>query len=168
MILIFGTSKFGKTDRLPGLFHVVTEFAHLYYVPLIPLGSTLVMEGTNDQFGLKIGASGKSVFLGYLRTASFAAGLILGIWTLVIVSKWFGPAANDQSFSWEIPVLMVVAWALFALSYFWNKPSPERALMLARKIGIPMDQIVEHYVNDPRIERLMEKRQQEAVETSKP
>jgi hypothetical protein len=53
MFITYGTLKLGMADRLPGLFHVVTEFAHFDYVPLIPLGSVLVFERTIDQFALK-------------------------------------------------------------------------------------------------------------------
>ena len=31
MVIIWGTTHAGKVDEVPGMFHVVTQFGHLYY-----------------------------------------------------------------------------------------------------------------------------------------
>ena len=40
--LIYGTRTCGRVDRAEGLFHVVTRFGHLWYFPVLPLGSPVL------------------------------------------------------------------------------------------------------------------------------
>ena len=68
MIIIWGSKLFGKTDEVPELFHVATKFGHLWYIPLIPLGSHLVLEESDEGWrGLELPMSGKSVRLATFR-----------------------------------------------------------------------------------------------------
>jgi hypothetical protein len=70
VIIIFGQKMYGKVDRVPGLCYVVTQFAHLNFLPLIPTGGYIIIEGTESggEFrGKPIGLSLKSVFAGYVR-----------------------------------------------------------------------------------------------------
>src|SRR5687767_14985222 len=99
MIIIWGQTLAGKVDRVPGLFYVTTQFFHLYYVPLIPLQSYLVIEGTEngDDFkGVGVPMSFKSVLFGWLRGA-----LIVGILVCAVVAVIAGfeyaakPQGND-------------------------------------------------------------------------
>jgi hypothetical protein len=39
MIIVWGSRLYGKVDAVPGLFHVATRFGHIWYLPLIPMGS---------------------------------------------------------------------------------------------------------------------------------
>ena len=48
MVIIWGTTHAGKVDEVPGMFHVVTQFGHLYYIPLIPTGSYIVLDKHSD------------------------------------------------------------------------------------------------------------------------
>ncbi len=140
MFIYFGTSKYGKTDCLNGLFYVVTDFFHVYHVPLVPMGSYVMIDGTNNTRGAKIGISGKSVLVGYLRCFGVLAAIICT--ALFALPFMEGRAANNKVFSEErilylgIAILSVV---LVVLSYYWTKPSPVRALQLAEKLGIPME-----------------------------
>src|SRR4051794_37245825 len=75
--IITGTHLFGAVDRVPGLGHVATQFAHVNYLPLLPLGTFIVLEGSEqgDAFrGKRVRLSWKSVLVGYYRGwAGFAA-----------------------------------------------------------------------------------------------
>ncbi len=64
MIVVYGTRMGGKIKAC-GTSYVGTLFMHIYYIPLIPLGSRLVL---SDGTALPAPFSGKSVFAGYLRT----------------------------------------------------------------------------------------------------
>jgi hypothetical protein len=68
MIIVYGTRYYGKVRASGGSF-LKTQFAHLYYVPLIPIGTHLVLEELADGSfkGIKTALSWRSVFAAYLR-----------------------------------------------------------------------------------------------------
>ena len=81
MIVIFGEKSYGKVDRVSGVCYVLTVFAHLNFLPLFPLRSFIVLEGTESggEFrGKQIGVSLKSAFAGYVRVWLGAVALIAG------------------------------------------------------------------------------------------
>ena len=70
MIIIFGERTFGKVDRVPGVCYVVTVFAHLNFLPLVPARSYIVVEGTESggEFrGKQIPICLRSMLAGYVR-----------------------------------------------------------------------------------------------------
>src|SRR4051812_41297249 len=130
MIVVWGEKLYGKVDHVPGLFYVSTKFFYLQYLPLIPLGSVLVLDGSekdNAYRGAKIGLSGKSVLFAWLRTA-----LIVGMIVLLFVGI-AGLAEKRQSVEMAavgfggIVGLGLVLWA----SYRFSRPGAERAVRLA-------------------------------------
>jgi hypothetical protein len=69
-VLIFGERLGGKVDRVPGLFYVGTMFFHVDYVPLIPLRSYIIFQGSEQGEGFQgkqIKLSGRSVLAGLIR-----------------------------------------------------------------------------------------------------
>jgi hypothetical protein len=81
MIIIFGEKAYGKVDRVPGVCYVITIFAHLNFIPLVPARSYIVVEGTEEggQFrGKEIPVSLKSTVAGYVRVWCGAAAIIAG------------------------------------------------------------------------------------------
>jgi hypothetical protein len=48
MFMLGGQNFYGKIDRVPGLFFVATQFIHLLYIPVIPMGAHLVIEDADD------------------------------------------------------------------------------------------------------------------------
>src|SRR5262249_36136559 len=83
MIIIFGQRRSGKVDEIPGLCYVHTQFFHVYYVPLIPLMSYIVLAGseTGQGFrGVRTSLSFKSILVSWVRTAAVLAtiGGIIG------------------------------------------------------------------------------------------
>src|SRR5262245_22763382 len=77
MIVFYGTQMYGKVDKVPMLGHVATSFFYLQFVPLIPLGSYLVLEDGQGSIG--VGFSFKSLLVAWLRTA-----LVFGAFGLMI------------------------------------------------------------------------------------
>src|SRR5687767_11543126 len=86
MIIIFGSYNCGKCDEVPRLCHVETHFAHVYYVPLIPLGSVAVFGRNPDssQRRIPIGLSIKSVLIGWLRAACVAGAVACALGAIAI------------------------------------------------------------------------------------
>jgi hypothetical protein len=73
-MIIYGINRlFGRTDRIPGLLFVATTFFHIFFIPLIPTGSYLVMEKDDqgDSFrGISIPFSIKSWLYGWCRAVA--------------------------------------------------------------------------------------------------
>jgi hypothetical protein len=138
-MIIFGTRFYGKVDHLPGLCYVVTRFVHIWFVPLIPTETYLVLEGTESggNFrGVPISLSGKSVVNAWLR-----AGCVLGILGGIIASfvSLIRLSEGRAEFMDVIGSLgvFVAAIGLMVLSYkVFGKASPQRAEELGQHLGI--------------------------------
>jgi hypothetical protein len=138
MVIIWGSVNAGKVDEVPGgMFHVVTRFGHLYYIPLIPMGSFIVLEKMSDGSfnGAPIPMSWKSILTGWLRGGSIVAmiGALVGTFLLAMDK-------NALPIVRALPLLifLVAGAALFA-SYklkLFTEASYERAIELARVVGL--------------------------------
>lgn len=138
MVIIWGTTHAGKVDEVPGgMFHVVTRFGHLYYIPLIPTGSFVVLEKNADGGfrGAEIPLSGKSLLVGWLRGGSTVA-----IITSAIVFLFSVFSKDAVPFAWIIPLLSgLFATCVLVATYklkFFTEASYERAMELARHMGL--------------------------------
>ena len=77
MIIIWGSRMYGKVDVVPGLFHVETKFGHLWYIPLFPVETYVVLNKDNEGWnGVKIPLSPKSIIYAWLRAGTLVAGII--------------------------------------------------------------------------------------------
>lgn len=137
MVIIWGTTQAGKVDEVPGgMFHVVTQFGHLYYIPLIPTGSFVVLEKTADGGfrGAPIPLSFKSLLAGWLRAASTIALVISCVVLPFLFTKDAAP------FAWTLPfVVGCLSGALLLLTYklkFFTQASYERAKELAQHMQL--------------------------------
>ena len=97
MLIIYGSKLYGKVDVVPGLFHVETKFGHLWYIPLIPVESYVVLQKTSNGFnGVRIPMSFKSISYAWLRAGSLIAGIVGLIVALAESNKdlndWITPA----------------------------------------------------------------------------
>lgn len=166
MYIVLGSSKYGKTDQLPGLFYVVTEFFHVYYVPLIPLHSVVMLEGSGEKIYKKIPMAWKSVLVTYLRGLVGVGAFVCTAIFLGIMFNLFQKNKDRQLVDnvWYFLGFAILGWLLVVLSYYGSKPSPVRALELARHLDIPMENIVDHYLDDPRVEELMNQPKEEQPE----
>lgn len=68
MVIVYGTRFYGKV-RACGSSFLGTQFFHIYYVPLIPIGTHLILEESGDGSykGMKSRFSFKSMLAAYLR-----------------------------------------------------------------------------------------------------
>ena len=138
MVIIWGSTNAGKVDEVPGgMFHVITQFGHLYYVPLIPTGSFVVLEKTEDGgfHGVQIPLSAKSMLAGWLRGGSIVA--IVGSIVAGLIATLDNRAAP---LAWVLPALIGVGAAVtLILTYklkFFTEASYERARELAGYVGM--------------------------------
>lgn len=84
MAIVFGSRLMGKVDEVPGLFHVATKFAHVDYVPLIPLESYVITWTDGKKFrGIRIRLSGRSILFAWIRAISLVAFVAMAIWAIV-------------------------------------------------------------------------------------
>jgi len=138
MVIITGVRFAGKVDAVPRIGHVATRFFHLYYVPLIPLGTYLVTrEGDTDFAGVALPLSGKSILVGWLRTAAWIGSIVAGVMLFTGLGR-----ANHNRLILGIFGLLAAALALWLL--YRLKPithaSYERATDIAQRIGLSAEQ----------------------------
>jgi hypothetical protein len=126
-VLIFGERLGGKVDRVPGLFYVGTMFFHVDYIPLIPLRSYIIFQGTEqgEAFqGKQIKLSGRSVLAGLLRgwlgLATIIAAAIAGF---ALTSLALGEIAPGF-------VAPLVATAAICGAFFFVLVSSKRSVYL--------------------------------------
>jgi hypothetical protein len=138
MVIISGVRFAGKVDAVPKVGHVATRFFHLYYVPLIPVGTFLVTDERDDEFsGLPLPWSFKSIIVGWLRTAAFVA-FAPAIFLLVTgVNR--GDAERVGAGLAIMLVAAVVLWFCYRLKSITNA-SYERAMELASRLGLSPEQ----------------------------
>jgi hypothetical protein len=141
VIIIWGQRLAGRSDQLPGTFYVATRYFHLYYVPLIPLKSFLIVEGTEAGAGfegLEVPLSFKSVTFGWLRAGLVLAGIGLpfaGIANTVEALKAVPP--RSPVLGAGLFAAGLLAWLLYGVTRRLSHASPRRALVLATRLGVP-------------------------------
>ena len=140
MIVIYGWKTYGKVDRVPNLFYVCTQFFHVYWVPLIPLRSYVVLEGSehNGSFqGVRTALSLRSILAGWWR--AFLAllivfGLVGGIGLAVqAVEGRRALTAFQVVFPW---LLFLGGVAAYWLSKRFSRAGLGRARELATQLGL--------------------------------
>src|SRR5438067_10436975 len=93
MYIVWGSKLMGKVDVVPGLFHVATKFGHIYYIPLIPTASFVVMSQDGTGFrGVPIGLSFKSIMVAWLRVGLFLAAMIASGTVLMLATDKHPPS----------------------------------------------------------------------------
>ena len=78
-MIVAGTRTMGKVDEIPGVAHVATRFFHVWFCPIIPLGSQIVWDSNQGPRGLSVPMSWKSVLVGYFRGWALMGGTALVI-----------------------------------------------------------------------------------------
>jgi hypothetical protein len=163
-MIIIGRQHYGKTDHVKGLMYVATEFVSINYFPIIPLGSYCLFDEGGAMRGVKISSSGKSILLGYFRGIVCVLSVLFMIFGVIFVILDF---KKIKWLEFPEPVIMIagslLGGLLLYLSYLWQKPKPLRALELAKLMGVPITVLATHFENDPRIEELMLRTQDEAA-----
>lgn len=140
-MILFGTQFYGKVDHVPGLFYVVTTFGHIWFVPLIPTGSYLIIDDGVGENGVQIPMSIKSVLMGWLRGICFVAGPIL---LMVGLLGHQGPHSDPVSMAAYLTFGAVVV-GVGIVSYFVISIGRERAVELAIEANLNPAFVHDHF-----------------------
>lgn len=129
-MIVFGTRLYGKVDDVAGYFHVATAFFHIWYVPLIPLGSHLVVRESGEGWeGVPVRLSLKSVAVAWVRGFAIAGAVVFAIIGLT------------EGTGWNRSLLRALGCAaLFAVLMLYKgfrRASYERAVELAEQANLP-------------------------------
>lgn len=147
----FGQMKCGKVDQFGRLFHVVSEFFHVNFVPIIPLRTLLVRGETSsgDEIAaMPIRMSLKSVAAAWVRTALVLLILFQGLAMLRDLTRLlFVPALRKEG-AWDAvlnPLYLVIGCLIFFfLTYRFTRPSWARTLHLAALLGMTEEDLDAH------------------------
>jgi hypothetical protein len=157
-VVLFGSQYLGKTDVVPGLFHVATKFWHVNYVPLGSMGSAVIFEnsrhraenGENCIIAVDIPFDRKSFFTAYLRLilwTAFLSATVFFLAELALIAGAGAPArmegVSEHNLLSGSLLAAVLAGALLYWSYRASVASPERALELARLTGFSEELVLE-------------------------
>jgi hypothetical protein len=138
----YGQHLFGQVDRVPGVFYVSTMFWHVNFLPLVPLRSHVVLEGTEKDEGfqgVRIPLNLKSVLTGYLRGIFAAAALLVtGAGAGAATSYYVGVQGIGTVVVMAVIVALIgVFWFLFSTRTWWFLPV-QLALVLI-SVGVYLD-----------------------------
>jgi hypothetical protein len=150
MIFFYGSDFYGSVDRVPGVFEVVTEFSHIYFIPLVPWRSFVVRRlASGKRVGERLPLRWKSVFLAWLRAGLVMTAIVSLIATPVIYTAAQREAdirsrttRDDVEISdeWLNAVYVALAaMALFGASYLMRgvlNAKYERAVELGHQLGL--------------------------------
>ena len=142
MIIIYGTRFYGKV-KAAGSSFLGTQFLHIYYVPLIPIGTHLILEENGGSFkGIKTAFSFKSMLAAYLRIwgpLAVIASIAIGVGALDDLSDGLEMAVVGVFTAVVTLALLVgtvLAWAVL------GKLSPEekkKRAVYALHLGYQVD-----------------------------
>jgi hypothetical protein len=146
------SSRFGKVDQVSGLFYVATSFVHFAFIPIEPLASYVVMEGTEtgkDFRGVKIPLSYKSVILAWVRSLLGVSLSLAGLGTLIGAIVWCSESNDERGVEAGIFGLASLGCALAICGLLWlslrlTRATPSRALELAAAAQITPDELADH------------------------
>jgi len=143
MVIIFGQRLCGRVDQVPGACYVATRFFHVYYIPLIPLSSWVIVEGSESDKGFRgqqIGLSGKSIVYGWLQAFLIIFGLVYSIYGAIQISELnkAGKSPFDGIIKVVIGGFSLIVWLMFMIRPF--RAGPDRARQLLELLGVPLEQ----------------------------
>lgn len=139
MYIIYGSGLYGKVDHAPGLFYVATQFFHIWWIPIFPTGSYLMIDDNTGESGVPIRLSFKSWLMGWFRAGCFLAGTGLFLAGTFINSRH--PA--EERF-WQLGSGLGLL-ALAVLSYFVVSIGRRRAVYLAECANIDPSFVHDHF-----------------------
>ena len=131
MFIVYGKRLFGVVDQVDKAFTIQTLFGHVWYLPLIPMESWLVLAGSTDKQwrGVKLGSlSWRSVLFAWAR---------LGLLALSVAAVIAGLGSASDSRGMVAPAAIAVSSiAALIWSYRASRASYERAIALVREHGL--------------------------------
>jgi hypothetical protein len=140
-----GTDFFGKTERVPGLLYVATQFDHVNLFPLFFKQTFAVLHGSECEGrfrGVPLPRSWKSIMLAYVRGIS-AAWIVLGSFAFAV-----GAVSGDR-LAWDLLALAAAAVLPLGGTYapFINRAKPAQAFYLASLLGIDPADVAARFVS---------------------
>jgi hypothetical protein len=124
-MFIVGDRYFGKVDRVPGCFHVATRFLHVWWIPLVPRESYLILENTDERRGVRIPLCRKSVIKGYVLGYSMMLA-VLGIAVPIMLYFEKGGLRNQHEIK-ALAFLSIIGLIAFGFScWFARTPRPDK------------------------------------------
>jgi hypothetical protein len=116
MGLGWGSFNVGRTDDVPSSCYVTTKFIHVWFLPIIPIGSYLIVEGVVDSYGIPrefpIPFSGKSLLLGWMRAWTLFTAILAGCFAYVFIGA-FGLGKAWVPLGLAAGSLMACVWLTF-------------------------------------------------------
>jgi len=137
MIVVFGSTLYGKVQAVPGVCHVATRFLHLFFVPLFPTGSWLVIDKR-----LRAEASAEAIKLPAMHWGSVALGwlrffLVVALFVLTVIAATKISLDRPWSQTTLIIVAAVSCAAALVGSYRLVPARPQSIEALRSVSGIP-------------------------------
>ena len=151
-MIVYGTRHVGTINEIEGVGCIKTRFAHIWFIPLVPLGSMFVVEEKGDSLrGLNMPVNGRSVLAAWGRTWVMLStvGLLVGagaglldLGDVLLHGKGF----NDETVGRALMSLCIGGGSCFGLIFnitlwwaigrFWGKANPEREAELRKRLGL--------------------------------
>ena len=79
-MIFYGMRHYGPVDRIEGVGLIKTRFIHIWFIPVVPMGSTFVTRETEDGvYGVSVGLNARSVAVAWIRTLCVFGGIALTI-----------------------------------------------------------------------------------------
>lgn len=151
MFIIAGKKLCGRVDQVPAKCYVKTRFIHFYYVPVVPLSSWVIEQGTEKPTGFRgqqIPLSWKSVIFGWLQSGLVILGSYNAFMGGVLILDHRHIPNNEMNslFKLVLGVMCLVAWMLFTI---WPYPATDkRAKELTERLGLPYDSNKESFYSE--------------------
>lgn len=149
MVVYFGTKFYGKVDRVPNLFYVRTRFFHVQFLPLVPLGSFLLIEGTNEERGVKIPLSIKSILTAWVRAALVLIAVGHGIAASVHVVQVLSNQPERLASALQHAVWLAGACLVYWMTVRFSRASYNRAIQLGAYLGLEPSVVEKFWYGDP-------------------
>jgi hypothetical protein len=148
-MLIVGKKFYGKVDHVPGLFFVATLFWYVQLIPLLPLGSYLILDekvkDDKDYRCFYVGYSLKSILLGWGRIGLLSVAVVCSIMAVVRLNSLRGQTPNIHGALMAGGVAVASWFLLWATYRLWSKASVEQSVAWAIKAGIDPSVVEAHF-----------------------
>jgi hypothetical protein len=150
MYVHVGTDLYGKVDRVPGLFHVATEFLHVWFLPLVPRRSYLVREETVKGKALPpigIRLSSRSILIAWTRAVLSVVGIVLPIVAVIHYHQVQQGIGREPSLSLVFLAISALCCLGLWATYHFTHAGPLRALELGAVAKIPPELIARYFAD---------------------
>lgn len=139
-VIFYGARLYGRVHEVPGVFYVSTRFLHVFFVPLIPTASWIVLDDKREVSWL--GADRKGLALGCIRWRSVGMAWLRLLLLLVGVASGLSAAVQISlgASLWKTALGVVVLGACLlgtAYSYRTSKATLKTLDQLAVLPGVP-------------------------------